>query len=106
MLMLLYEQKGKSKYYVTGNFSKYIPFGADRIAVSSDDKELQLLAFEKDDKTVVIAINNTKNEKSVTIPDAKGAVTVAVTDKDNDLCEKTADNHITLSPESVTTIIF
>ena len=93
------------RYYVTGNFSKYIPFGAKRIEIDCDDKELKLLAFTKDDKTVVIAINDKAEAKTVSLPSE--TVLTVVTDKDNDLCEKTVSGkNLTLTQRSVTTIIF
>ena len=93
------------RYYVTGNFSKYIPFGAKRIETRCDDKDLKLLAFTKDSKTVVIAVNDKAVSKTVSLPSE--TVITAVTDKDNDLCEKTlSGKNLTLTPESVTTIIF
>jgi hypothetical protein len=95
------------RYYVTGNFSKYIPYNASRVDICCDDKELKLLAFTKDEKTIVIAINDTKSEKNITLPITESEILVAVTDNDNDLTEKTVKtNSINLSPESVTTIIF
>ena len=93
------------RYYVTGNFSKYIPFGAKRIEIDCDDKELKLLAFTKDDKTVVIAINDKAEAKTVSLPSE--TVLTVVTDKDNNLCEKTVSGrNLTLTQGSVTTIIF
>ncbi len=93
------------RYYVTGNFSKYIPYRAKRIEIDCDDKDLKLLAFTKDGKTVVIAINDKAVSKTVSIP--AETVLTSVTDKDNDLCEKTVNGkNLTLTPESVTTIIF
>lgn len=99
--------KMTKRYYVTGNFSKYIPYQSARIDISCDDKELKLLAFTKEEKTIIIAINDTKTEKSITLPENNDEFFVAVTDNENDLCEKTVNTqNINLTPESVTTIIF
>ncbi len=93
------------RYYVTGNFSKYIPYRAKRIEIDYDDKDLKLLSFTKDGNTIIIAVNDKAVSKTVSVPAEK--VFIAVTDKDNDLCEKTVSGkNITLTPESVTTIIF
>lgn len=93
------------RYYVTGNFSKYIPFGAERTAVKCEDEELKVLAFRKDDKTVLIVINDTENEKVAEV-DAD-IVTIAVTDADNDLTENSVQGkNIIITAKSVNTIIF
>lgn len=95
------------RYYVTGNFSKYIPYGANRIEAVCADKELKILAFDKNGKTVVIIINDTEKEKTVSLPDMSETVTVAVTDKDNNLTEKTVNaKDIRISGKSVQTIIY
>ncbi|MBR5498232.1 MAG: glycoside hydrolase family 30 protein [Clostridia bacterium] len=93
------------RYYVTGNFSKYIPFGASRVDAVCEDNELKVLAFVKDGRTVVVVINDTDKEKTVSV-DAD-AVTLVVTDKDNDLAESSVNGKdIRLSAKSVSTIIF
>ena len=95
------------RYYITGNFSKYIPYQSERVEVFCDDKELKLLAFTKGEKTIVIAINDTKKEKNITLPGTDGDVLVSVTDNSNDLAEKTVTTRsIVITPESVNTIIF
>lgn len=95
------------RYYATGNFSKYIPFGARRVDVYSDDKNLKILAFVKNEKTVLIIINDTDNVKTVSIPAINAEITVAVTDENNDLTEhKTKNADIKISAKSVNTIIF
>lgn len=50
------------RYYVTGNISLFVERGARRIEVTCDSEDLQLLAFEKDGKTTVIAVNPTDTE--------------------------------------------
>ena len=94
------------RYYVTGNFSKYIPFGAEKIGVKCGNGKLKVLAFRKDDETVLIVINDTDSAEKITLEDAKGSVRLVVTDKDNDLAEKTVENtDIEISARSVNTII-
>jgi O-glycosyl hydrolase len=94
------------RYYVTGNFSKYIPFGAEKIGVSCDDKELKILAFEKDGKTVVVVINDTDNEKTVSFGGLNEKVKLVLTDEAHDLAEAEADSkNISIPKKSVTTII-
>ena len=93
------------RYYVTGNFSKYIPFGAVRFETNSDDADIMTLGFEKDGKTVLIIINPTAKEKSYTIPENS---LVAVTDENRSLAEYSAEKNsdIKITPSSVTTIVF
>ncbi len=93
------------RLYVTGNFSKYIPVGAKRIEVYCDDSDVKVIAFRKDNKTVLITANFSKSEKEYTIP---VSALVAVTDKDNNLTEKQASENekFILSGESVTTFVF
>lgn len=94
------------RYYVTGNFSKYIPFGARKTGVRCEDKELKVLAFRMDAETVFIVINDTYSEKTVSFPDGGGFVKMIVTDEKSDLFESTVKNEsIKISPRSVSTII-
>ncbi|MBQ2841603.1 MAG: xylanase [Clostridia bacterium] len=93
------------RYYVTGNFSKYIPFGAVRFDVSCDDDDIMPLGFEKDGKTVVILINPTDKAKDFT---PVYGCTIAVTDESDNLTEKEIKDgeKIKITPYSVNTIIF
>ena len=91
------------RYYVTGNFSKYIPYGAVRFEVKADDSDIMALGFEKDGKTVLIIINPINIKKSFSLSQKAD---VAVTDNDSNLREYTAENEIELTPQSVTTVIF
>lgn len=94
------------RLYVTGNFSKYIEPGSVRVDAVCEDKELMLLAFEKDNKTVLIVINPSENKKNITLP-TSGKVLAAVTDNNNDLTEKEYSNgNVDLTPKSVTTLVF
>lgn len=93
------------RLYATGNFSKYIPVGAKRIEAVSDDEDVMTVAFAKDGKTFLIVANNSDVEKDFTVPCES---LVAVTDKDNDLTEKTAQakEKVAITPQSVTTFVF
>lgn len=94
------------RLYATGNFSKYIPYNATRIEAVSEDKDLLVLAFEKDSEVTMIVINPTNVNKSVSVSSQR-QVKVVVTDCDNDLVESIVDsNDIIISPESVNTLIF
>lgn len=93
------------RYYVTGNFSKYVKTGSKRIEVSSDDRDVLVVAFKKDTETVIILINNSENEKLATLPVEKELL-VAVTDKVSNLTEtKIKSKNIRITPKSVTTVV-
>ena len=90
------------RYYATGNFSKYIPFGAKRVDIQCDDGEILPLAFKTEDKTILILINETDNEKEITLP--KGGI-MAVTNEADDLKEYEISNTARITPKSVNTIV-
>lgn len=96
------------RYYAFGNFSKYIPVGAQRMESSCDDKNIKTAAFIKDGKTVLIAANNSEEEKELHLPlHGDTPVSLYITDKDKDLAEcKTKADCIRLTPRSVNTLIF
>ncbi len=93
------------RYYVTGNFSKYVKTGSKRIEATTDDKDVLVVAFKKDDEIVFILINNSEDEKEISLPLQK-EVLVSVTDKDNSLTEtKRNPKNIQITPKSVTTVV-
>ncbi len=95
------------RYFVTGNFSKYIPLGAVRTEIFCDNKTVLSLAFTKDSKTVVILIN--PSDESITLKNTFGkSVLTAVTDDNRNLEEFTYDrsSDIIISPRSVTTLTY
>lgn len=93
------------RYYVTGNFSKYIPLGARRIESYSDDETVRVITFKQESVTVLIVINPTKSLKNYIAPD-EGLV--SVTDKNHNLAEKSCNcgDVVDILPESVTTFVF
>ncbi len=94
------------RYYVTGNFSKYIPMGAEKIAAECDDNDLKILAFYKDGKTTVVIINNNNTEKTVSVS-SKNDVLLAVTNETYGLKEiVVSPENIKISPRSVNTVVF
>ncbi len=92
------------RYFVTGNFSKYIPFGAVRFETVSDDPSVTVLGFRKDGATYFLLVNFSKDEKKISFD--KSAL-FAVTDKESDLREYNLDanQEATITPESVTTVV-
>ncbi|MCQ2481334.1 MAG: hypothetical protein MJ121_04365 [Clostridia bacterium] len=93
------------RYYVTGNFSKYIPLGAVRVEASTDDADIKAISFTKGDKIITVLVNNSDSPKDY-IPETD--IKIAVTDKNNDLAEREckAGSAVTITPQSVTTIIY
>ena len=92
------------RYYVTGNFSKYIPLGAKRIDCKATDSRLLTAAFEKDGKTVIVVSNPTDEEITLSVPFESG--TIAVTDETRNLEESRFENkEIAITPKSVNTVI-
>lgn len=93
------------RYYVTGNFSKYISLGARRIESYSDDETVRVITFKQESVTVLIVINPTKSLKNYIAPD-EGLV--SVTDKNHNLAEKSCScgDVVDILPESVTTFVF
>lgn len=93
------------RLYVTGNFSKYIPVGAKRAEITCDDEDILPLAFFDEEKTVVILINPSSEEKKTSLPEDALSV---LTDKDNDLTEipVNADAPVIIPPESVMTFVY
>ena len=93
------------RYYVTGNFSKYIKRGAKRIEASSDDEDVLVVAFKNDKETVVVLINNTEKSKEFSLSEEKD-VLISVTDKNNNLEESVVNSkNIYITPKSVTTVV-
>ncbi|MGN1203188.1 MAG: hypothetical protein ACI4RF_07810, partial [Eubacterium sp.] len=74
----------------------------------SDDDELKLLAFTKEKTTVIIIINSTYKEKTVSFPaNSANEAMLAVTDELHNLEEIKINNaDIKISAKSVNTIIF
>ncbi len=95
------------RYYVTGNFSKYIPCGATRIEACCDDNDIAVLAFEYGGEYTLIVINDTCDSKELTLPVGKSAQKYIVTDENDNLAEYLSNDErkIKITPHSVTTVI-
>ncbi len=94
------------RYYVTGNYAKYVKRGARRIEAFCGDSDILLTAFKQAESIILVAVNKSENEKSVEIP-AEGEILVSVTDKNNSLKESKVDSqNIVLTPRSVTTMVW
>lgn len=92
------------RYYATGNFSKYIPYGAVRFDASAPDKDLKVLGFKKDNSVIIIIINETTVLKEVTMQ--KDTIHIITSDTD-DLSMNTVKNGIaSIKPKSINTLIF
>ncbi|MBR0535511.1 MAG: glycoside hydrolase family 30 protein [Clostridia bacterium] len=94
------------RFYVTGNYTRYLNRGAVRIEACSEDEDVLVTAFEDKGKTVLVVVNKSTLEKKVTVP-ADKCVLVAVTDNDNNLSERTVESgEVLLTPRSVTTLVW
>ncbi len=92
------------RYYAFGNFSKFITKGFVRIDISSDDEDLRLLAFSKDDETVIIAINNSNEDKELRITDCDNAL-LYVTDEKRELEKiEIKDGSVPIYKKSISTV--
>lgn len=93
------------RFFVTGNFSKYIPENAERIESLCDDKDIMSLAFYKDGKTILIIINPSNQEKSFIVPqNAKHIITNETKNLEESPITENAE--IIITPRSVNTIIY
>ena len=92
------------RYYATGNYSKYIPYGAVRVKAGTGDPALRVAAFRKDGAVTAVVINPTQTARPLTLP--AGAHTLVVTDENEDLQpHPVQDAQAVLTPRSVTTIL-
>ncbi|MBQ6267212.1 MAG: hypothetical protein IJK64_05520 [Clostridia bacterium] len=92
------------RYYATGNYSKYIPYGAVRIKADCGDPALRVAAFRKDGGVTAVVINPTHSAVPLTLP--AGAHTLIVTDENENLQPHPAQGaQAVLTPRSVTTIL-
>ena len=100
------------RYYVMGQFSRYIPEGSVRIEAKYSDflgfNGVDCVAFVRPDgKTVLVVINAGNAEKKISLNGEFSSYTKIVTDDDHDWQESEGafDGTLTLSPTSVTTYV-
>ena len=93
------------RYFVTGNFSKYIPYGAKRVEVKTGDAEVLSVGFAAEKETVAILANESESPKFFYAP---ADMTLYTTDKEKSLAESKAKKGepVRLPPRSVTTCKF
>ncbi len=93
------------RYFVTGNFSKFL-VGATRVEADCDSEEINCLCFTKENEIIYILINNADSQQNVCLHSA-GEAKMYITDKNNDLTEKTLPDisDISLAPKSVNTVV-
>lgn len=93
------------RYYVTGNFSKYIKPGSRRIEAITNDESVNVTAFKNEAETVLVFVNNSCDKKEFSLPYGNEFL-VSVTDESNSLKESvTTCADITLTAKSVTTVV-
>ena len=100
------------RYYVMGQFSRYIPEGSVRIEAKYSDflgfNGVDCVAFVRPDgKTVLVVINAGNAEKKISLSGEFSSYTKIVTDDEHDRQESEGafDGTLTLSPTSVTTYV-
>lgn len=91
------------RYYVTGNFSRFIPKGARRAELTTDSGSVRGVAYTKEGNTVAVLINNGETGTSVSF---KNSCKAFLTDKEHNLSETSypPGGSIELPPFSVTTV--
>ncbi|MBR5442076.1 MAG: glycoside hydrolase family 30 protein [Clostridia bacterium] len=93
------------RYYVTGNYTRYVKPGSRRIEAHIDDNDVLVTAFKNNGEIILVVVNNGECEKEIELPEYND-ILISVTDKDNSLAERTADSsQIRLTPKSVTTVV-
>ena len=92
------------RYYATGNFSKYIPCGAVRFDVRTDDKDVMALGFQKDGRITLILINETDEAKEWQAP--ADAVQIVTSETDELARQPIENGKAIIKPKSVNTFIF
>ena len=53
------------QYYVTGQYSKFIPFGSQRIGALSSNSDVKVTAYKDGTNIAIVVINNHSNPQSV-----------------------------------------
>ncbi|MCC8073768.1 MAG: hypothetical protein LIO62_06565 [Clostridiales bacterium] len=93
------------RYYVTGNFSKFIT-GATRYDAECDNKNINCLYFEKNSQNIFILINNSNQSQTVKLPILTAESLIYITDDTHNLSKHLiSTKEITLTPQSVNTVI-
>lgn len=100
------------RYYVMGQFSRYLPEGSVRVEAEYSDfigmNGIDCVAFERPDgKVALIVVNDNSSAREINVSGDFSAYTKAVTDDDVnwEISEGEFDGKISVSPMSVTTFI-
>ncbi len=94
------------RYYAFGNFSKFVKKGSVRVDVSCDDADIKLLAFKNGAQTVLIAINVSSSEKTLTLPSVFRGGKLYVTSDNDELSESAINGDTVAAPaRSVSTAV-
>lgn len=92
------------RYYAFGNFSKFIPRGAVRIAAKTDDNDILTAAFKTKNSIIFIILNPSEKQKELRL---KSSGEIYVTSAENDLTRHTfnAGEKININSFSVNTVL-
>ena len=100
------------RYYVMGQFSRYVPEGSVRIDASYSDflgfNGVDCVAFERPDgKIALVVVNDSGSARTVSVNGDFSTADSIVTDNANDWKESSAafDGKLTVTPDSVTTFL-
>ncbi|MDR1928262.1 MAG: hypothetical protein LBQ33_06465 [Oscillospiraceae bacterium] len=93
------------RYYAFGNFSKFIPRGAQRVDLPCDDPELRVAAFRTEQGRALVLINLSAEEKTVSLDLPAQSAALYRTDETKNLEPSTVElRQFTLTPRSVNTL--
>lgn len=94
------------RFYAFGNFSKFVERGAQRIGVTCENDTLLALGFKKDEKITLVLINEGDYEVTADLSALGQIGTAFVTDENSSLERHEFYGALTVTPKSVTTVIF
>lgn len=96
-------EKIPKRYYVFGQFSKFIRPGFERFYIQPNRDDIKVVGFVKDFEIVIVIINSTTNTHTIEFDWIESAKAY-VTNQDNNLQEVKVYNKLTLLGHSVYTV--
>lgn len=94
------------RYYAFGNFSKFAKRGDVRVGVSCENSPLLSLAYKSENRLTVILVNETEKSIETDISGLGKNGLAYVTDDENSLERFDVNGTFTVTPRSVTTLVF
>ena len=93
------------RYFAFGNFTKFVPIGAKRIAAESGDNDIMAVAFSSGEKISVIAANFSKEEKICDFGVGSGEIYITDEIRGLEKSECPDISKTVLPPRSVNTVV-